>query len=101
MGQQYPYSKIWVKNIVVILHNYGARGILLIFCDLPDTESESCEIRMSIYQAIFNHKNISKALWDNYIHTLQYRRKTVVVLHIYGTLFIFLLFFYHQDTESE
>ena len=40
---------------MVIIHNYGARSISLLFCDHQDTESESCEIEMSIYQPIFNH----------------------------------------------
>ena len=56
---------------------------------------------MSISQPIFTHKNISKALWDNDIHTLQDERKIVVVLHIYGVLAISLLFCVHQDTELE
>ena len=31
---------------------------------------------MSMYQPISTHKNISKALWDNYIHTIQDERKS-------------------------
>ena len=71
MGQQYPYSTIWEKNIVVIIHIYGARAIYLLFCDYQEIAPESCEILMSIYQPVFNHKNISKVIWDNYIHILQ------------------------------
>ena len=69
--QRYIYSTRWQKNIVVILHIYGARAILLLFCDHKDTESESREIGMSIYQTIFTHKTIPKALWYNNIHNLQ------------------------------
>ena len=40
MEQQYPYSIELVKNIVVILHIYGARAISLLFHDHQHTESE-------------------------------------------------------------
>ena len=39
MGQQYPYSTRWKKNIVAILHIYGARAIFLVFFDHQETES--------------------------------------------------------------
>ena len=42
---------------------------------------------MSIYQLIFTHKNISKALWDNDIKNIQNGRK--------------ILFKNDQDTENE
>ena len=40
MGQLYLHSTIREKNIVVILHIFGATAVLLIFCDYQDTESE-------------------------------------------------------------
>ena len=40
MGQWYPYSKKWEKNVVAIIHIYEARGILLLFYDDQDTASE-------------------------------------------------------------
>ena len=75
MGQKYAYHTRWEKNIVVVLHNFGARAIFLLFCDHQDTDSESCEIKMSISEPIFTHKKISKALWDNSIHTILDGRK--------------------------
>ena len=60
---------------MITLHNYGARAIFLLFCDHTYTESESQEIEMSISQPIFTHKNISKAIWDNAINTVQDGRK--------------------------
>ena len=71
MGQQYTYSTRWEKNIVEILHIYGAGFILLLIYDHQDTESESREIEIIINQQLFIHKNISKDLWDNHIHNLQ------------------------------
>ena len=71
MGGGYPYSTRCKRNFVLILHIYGARAIFLLFYYHLDTEYESCEIEMSIYQTIFRHDNIPKALWDNNIHTLQ------------------------------
>ena len=40
MGQQYPYSTIREKTIVIILNIYGDRAILLLFCVHHDTTSE-------------------------------------------------------------
>ena len=66
---------MWELNIAAIIHIYEARANFILFCDHPDTECKSCEIEMSISQPIFTHNNISKAIWDNDIHTIQYRRK--------------------------
>ena len=74
MGQWYPYSTIWEKNIVGILHIYGARPIFLLVCDHQGTEDEAREIEMSTPQPIFTYKKIQNALWGNNIHTLQYGR---------------------------
>ena len=49
MEQKYPYYTICEKNNVVIPHIYGARVILLIFCDHQDTEYELYDIGVSIY----------------------------------------------------
>ena len=62
MGKLYPYSTKWKKNIVVILHIYGAIAIFILFCDRQDTESESCEIEMSISQPMFTYKNIKGSM---------------------------------------
>ena len=35
--QLYPYSKRWEQTIVAFLYNYGARAIIIIFCDHQDT----------------------------------------------------------------
>ena len=40
-GQRYIYSTRWVKNIVAILHIYGARAIFLLLCNHQDNASES------------------------------------------------------------
>ena len=86
---------------MAILHIYGARDTFHLFCDNQDTQSESCEIEMSISQPIFTHKKISKYIWYKDIHTMQDGRKNVAVIHIYGARDIYLLFCDHQDTESE
>ena len=56
---------------MVIIHIYGDRATSLLFCDHQDAEYESCEIQISISKPIFTKKYIPKALWENYIHTLQ------------------------------
>ena len=58
-----------------ILRIHGARVIFLLCCDNQYTESESREIEMSIFKAIFTQEYLSNALWDNSVHTLQYWRK--------------------------
>ena len=73
-------------NIVGILHIYGDRSIFLLFCYHQDTKSESYEIEMSISQPIFTNKNISKALWGNDIHTIQYGRKILWGVFIFMDL---------------
>ena len=51
---------------------------------------------------MLTHKKIEKALWENDILTLQDGWKmSVVILHIYVALAIFLLFCDDQDTGSE
>ena len=60
---------------MVIFHIYGAIAIFLLFYDHKDTLFTECELEMTISQLIFTNKNISKAIWDNDIHTLQNGRK--------------------------
>ena len=57
------------------IYIYGARAIFLLFCDHQDTESESHEIEISIYQPIFTQKYSTNALWDNIAYTLQDKGK--------------------------
>ena len=71
MGQQYTYSKIWVENIMAIIHISGDSAIVLLFCDHQDTEYESREINIREPGPIFIQK-ISKPLWYNNIHIPQY-----------------------------
>ena len=39
--KRYAYSTRWWKNILAIVHIYGAWAISLLFCNHQDTESES------------------------------------------------------------
>ena len=55
MGQLYPYSTKWEKNIVVILHIYGAGDILLLFCNHQDTAYPSRETEIVVYGPVFTH----------------------------------------------
>ena len=52
MGQQYPYPTRWVKNVLVVIHIYGARAILLLFCNHQDTESESQAMDIGVYKKL-------------------------------------------------
>ena len=53
MGQSYPYSKMWIKKIVVILHVYVARAIFLLFCNHYENESYSREMYIGVAGSIF------------------------------------------------
>ena len=86
---------------MVIIHIYGARSFSLLFCDHQDTESESCEMEMSIPQPIFTHKIIKGYMGQRFLYSTRWVKIIVVFLHVYGPLAIFLLICDHQDTESE
>ena len=75
MRKQHQHSTKWVNFFVASLHIYRSLDISLQCCDPQDTESESCEIKMSIHKSIFTHKKIPKDIWDNDIHSLQDRRR--------------------------
>ena len=85
---------------MVFIHIYGARSIIVLFCDHQVTESESCEIETSISQPIFTHKKISKYLLDNYIHTIQYGRIILWKLFIFMELEPFSYYFVITKTLS-
>ena len=50
---------------------FGARAIFLLLFFHQYTESEKCEVYISISQPIFITAKTSKALWDKDIHTLK------------------------------
>ena len=56
---------------MVVLHIYGPKAISLLFCNHPDTESESWDMEIGVAGPILPKKYISKALWYNNIHTPQ------------------------------
>ena len=56
---------------------------------------------IGVAEPIFTWKKVLKAVWENFIHTLQHRENIVVIIHIYGAKTIFPLFCDHQDTESK
>ena len=74
MGKLYPNYTRWLKKLVVVLHIHGPRAIFILFCNYHDTESESCEMKISVDKPISNHKR-SKDVWGNDIHTTQDWRK--------------------------
>ena len=75
MGKRYPYSTILEKIVWYFFIYMELEPFSFYFFYHQDTESESREIEMSISKPIYTHKNITKALLDNHIHTLQDRRK--------------------------
>ena len=66
MGQLYPYSTKWVKNIVVIIHIYGATAILLLFCYHQDTEPESWEMDTGVSVTMFTPPKNICSMWKQY-----------------------------------
>ena len=78
---------------MVIIRIYGARTIILLIYDDEDTLSTECEIEMTISQLIFANKNISKAIWDNDIQTIQNGRNTMWSFFIFMELETFFYSF--------
>ena len=54
---------------------YGAWVMFLLFWYHQDTESEYWEMKIGEAGLILTQKKILKALWDNYIYTIQDGRK--------------------------
>ena len=92
MGQQYPYSTIWEKNIVGIVRIYGARAIFLLFCDHQDTGSKSREIEIGVVGPISTHKIFKCLMVKLYPYSTIWEQNIVVFLHIYVVRANFLLF---------
>ena len=57
---------------MVVLHIYGDRAIFLLFYYHQDTESESCEIEMSISQPIFTHNNIKGSMVELHPYSIKW-----------------------------
>ena len=74
------------------IYIYGARAIFLLFCDHQDTESEQREKEIGFAQPILTKKEPSKALMENNIHTLQYGRIILAIIHIHEARAIFYYF---------
>ena len=87
-------------NIVAIVIIFGDRAIIF-FCDHQDTGSESQELEMRISQPILTHRKIPKALWDNNIHTLQYRRIILWKFSMFWRFNNFPTICDHPETECE
>ena len=60
MVQLYSYSTILLRNIVVVLRIYGSLAIFILFFDHQDTESESREMEIGVYQPILTQKIIQR-----------------------------------------
>ena len=84
-GQKYPYSTIWVKNIVVIFHIYGDRAIFLLFYNNPDNESEYWEMKVDVVGPIFTHKNMEGCMGQQYPYSI-IRGNNIVVIFIHMEL---------------
>ena len=86
------YSTRLVKFIVVVLHIYGAKAILPLFCDYQDTESESPGMEIGVARTICTLK-ISEALLDNDIYTPQDGFKILCKFFIFMEIELFFYFF--------
>ena len=86
---------------MIVIHIYGAGDIFLLFYDNQDTGSKSPDVGNGVDGWIFTHKNIKGSMGQQYQYSTRREQNIVVILHIYGALYIYLLFYYHQDTESE
>ena len=74
MGQWYPHYFKWEENIVVILHIYGARTILLLFYD----DFMMTKILNTSIWKYKNHVSIN-------IHTYKYIKVSMRQWYLYST----------------
>ena len=99
MVQIYWHSTRLEKNIVAILHIYGASAILLLFCDNIDAKSESQRIKIGVAETIFTQKTSKWFVGQKYPYSTRWEQDIIGSLHIYGSCAIILLFCDNQDTE--
>ena len=86
----------WYGNSFYLLNFYHVQ----IFCNHQDIEYKSWEMAIAVAIPIFNQKY--QRLYGTTICIPQNMGGNIVAsLHIYGARVIFLLFYDHQDTESE
>ena len=78
---------------MVVLHICGGRAILLLFYDHQDTESEWRETEIVVAGPILSQKNIKGSMVQLYLHPTRLENNIVAILHIYGTIAVFLLFY--------
>ena len=83
MGEQYPYNTIREKNIMLVLHMYGAVEMFLLFCYLQDTESESREMENGVAGPKYHRKNIKVSMGQLYLYYTRWQE-------ILWSYFIFL-----------
>ena len=87
-------------NIVVIIHIYGARTILILFSNHQGKKSESREIERGVAGPITTRKNIKGSMGQRYQFSTRWEQNIVATIHIYRAKAIFLLIYDNQDTES-
>ena len=71
MGQKYPYSTIWEKNVVATLHIHGARAISYYFVIANTLNMVHVKQKWAYINQYLPIKT-SKPLCDKNIHTPQY-----------------------------
>ena len=97
IAQLYTYSTIRENTIVAILHNYGAKTIFYYFVITKELNLSYVKyIVPYLYQ--YSPRKISKALWENYIYTLQFERKILWQFFIYMELDPFFYYFLFTKT---
>ena len=82
------------------IYIYGDRTIFLLSCDYQGTEYESQEKKIGVAGQICTYKYQSPHKTMIYIPQ-NMGENVVVIIHIYEARAILLLFYDHQDTESE
>ena len=100
-GLNSTYFQMWRQfSLFFVLRFSTFVFLILLFCDQQDTGSESCDIKIIIYQKMITHKNIPKDLLDNDIHTIKYGRKILWYFFIFIELELFYYYFVITKTMS-
>ena len=82
------------ENIAAIIHYYGYRAILLLFCVHQDTESEQREIKISVYQPILTKKKKQRLNGTKHSYSTRWEKKnwqffTFMELYPFSYYFVF------------
>ena len=100
MGQQYPYSTRWENTIVPNIHLLEIEPVSYYYVFIKTLNLSNMKYILGYLNQYSPKKYIKGSMGQQYI-LYKMGGGNAVVLYIYGSRAVPLLFWDHQDTESE